>query len=433
MFRFVAAAALVAAAAWPLPAAASAGTLPSGVSYIVDPIAGPPVATVELWFRAPAAGFGATPLQSLSRLASEAVASSKPLATKPLGTYIAEAGGRLSINAYSDSVVISATVPASRARDVVATMTRAFFAPVLTDLGFAVAQRTVASDVLFAQFDPDTVLHDAVFAALFSAGPHALPPLGAPQDVQKIKLDDVRAFAERAFRAQNAVLVVSGAVDPGITDAAADARPPTPDAPAAPEPYAKNTVNPSPAPVRGTFPDPLAAFGWTGPPIASEREATALDFIADYLFRPESGTVAREVDATQPDTYVTGQFVTLHDPGVFIVTVGGKHIDDAAGRARRALAAMQTPLSGEEFRRAIAAFVFHMQSDQQTTAEVAENQGWYAIQGNAAYAPSAHGTGGAYAEATRALSPDFVAKVAATYLHGEGLAVNFVPKAKPPS
>ncbi len=38
-----------------------------------------------------------------------------------------------------------------------------------------------------------------------------------------------------------------------------------------------------------------AGFGlaWAGPPISDEREATALDFVADYLFAPDTGTVQR--------------------------------------------------------------------------------------------------------------------------------------------
>jgi hypothetical protein len=430
--RFLAFLALLAVSAAPAAApaadqAVSSGRLSSGTQYLVQRVIGPPVASVSLWFRAPASGFGDKPKPSLARLATEVVVSSKPLAGKPLGARVADLGGRIGVTVYADSLVVSALVPASAARETVAAMTRSFFAPVVTDDGFKSAQRAVALDSVFAQYDPEVAAHDSVFAALFTSGPHHSAPLGTPQDLRALTIDEVRAYAVRAFRAQNAVLVVSGQVESSVVEAAADGRPPTADAPASPEPFASGRIDPSPKPQSAEFSDPLDAFGWVGPPITNEREATALDFISDYLFRPQTGIVSAQLDKMQPDTYAVGQFVTLHDPGVFLVWIGGKHVDIGTAVSKKALASMQTPLDRATFESAVKAFAFHMASDLQSAPELSDNRGWYAVQGNPDYAPLAGGADGPYMKSLASLTPDFVAHVAATFLNGSGAVVTLRP------
>lgn len=118
-----------------------------------------------------------------------------------------------------------------------------------------------------------------------------LPSLGGdPKAIAAISLADVRAFASRAFRSQNATLVVSGAVDASVATAAVSGRPnanESAEAPTAP------VVAASPTPVNRTFVQASGGYGWVGPTISDQREATAMDFIADYLFRIDDGVVAR--------------------------------------------------------------------------------------------------------------------------------------------
>ena len=211
------------------------------------PTSGAPVAAIELWYRAPSTGFGPKPVSSLARLAAQVVAASKPLIGDPLGKQVSDAGGRLAITVYSDSVSIAAVVPSQEARRITKTLTTAFFAPVVTDDGFRFAQRDVAQEALLQSFNPETIVRDSIFGSLFSSGPQHYPPVGTPKEVSTISLADVRAFATRAFRAQNAVLVISGAIDPSIQTAASAGRPETGDAAAA-EPPSNPQLAASPAP-----------------------------------------------------------------------------------------------------------------------------------------------------------------------------------------
>jgi len=159
---------------------------------------------------------------------------------------------------------------------------------------------------------------------------------------------------------------------------------------------------------------PAVGLAWAGPPIAQERDATALDFIADYLFDPEHGIVPAQLDAADADVLADGQFVTLHNPGVLVVTLSGKGSFKAQQRVIDAVRSMQDPMDASAFSNARRAFMYHILQQIQTPAQRADNFGWYAAEGNAGYAPG--DSSGAYMRAAESLSPDFVAAVARRYL-----------------
>ena len=219
-------------------------------------------------------------------------------------------------------------------------MTRSFFAPVLTDAGLTLARRNVAEDGAIRGLNNDAVITDAIYASLFAAGPAKIPPFGSRESFGSLTLENVRGYAERAFRPANAVLVVTGAVDPSVL---ASALPGRDGAAAGSESPVPETLATGVAPIQAPGPEKGFGLGWAGPAITDEREATAFDFIADYLFYPESGLVQKAVRGTGAS--LTGTFVTYHDPGVFLMTSAGG--DQAAARAAvdAALAAIRKPLA----------------------------------------------------------------------------------------
>jgi predicted Zn-dependent peptidase len=264
--------------------------------------------------------------------------------------------------------------------------------------------------VLSAQehYSPDDLLHDALFAQLFASGPAHFAPIPADlADLKGITLEQVRAFAKRAFRSANATFALAGNVDATLLSAVTSGSPGAPDSPigsmlaTAP---AGRTIN---AAVSGE------GLAWTGPPIADERAATALDFVADYLFRDETGTISKALDPTG-DAYVNGQFITLHDPGVMLVTIGGSKPADVESQVLSAIAKLTEPLDGASFAAAREAFLYHLASDAQLPSQQADNLGWYSSEGNAAYAPSDESS--TYWKAARSLDPQFVASVVKKYL-----------------
>ena len=142
------------------------------------------------------------------------------------------------------------------------------------------------------------------------------------------------------------------------------------------------------------------------------------------------GAVARRVGDAYPDAVVVGQFITLHDPGVMFVAYSGK--DTAAVRALvdDGFATVRKPLDAAAFRSAIAAFEYHLLSDLQTPLQLADNFGWYSVEGAPAYAPGSGGERGAYFTAAQSLTPEFVASVAQKYLGKTPAVITLTPEAK---
>jgi len=164
-------------------------------------------------------------------------------------------------------------------------------------------------------------------------------------------------------------------------------------------------------------------LAWVGPPIVDTKAATALDFISDYLFRDETGVVSRAMDALKGSTYVSGQFVTLNDPGVMLVTISGDDTKTAKERVITELQKLEQPLDAKTFTAAREAFLYHIAADTQTPQGLADNLGWYTAEGNGTYAPG--DTAGSYEGAARSLDPQYVAGIVQRYLK-EPVVVNLV-------
>ncbi|MGB6715171.1 MAG: hypothetical protein WBE30_16245 [Candidatus Cybelea sp.] len=395
----------------PAPAAMpqAIGSLPRGGSYVLDPDPTVDSAAIGLWFRAPAAGFdNATP--GISNLAATAAAVAPLASGKSLYALIHSLGGELNIEVYPDIVGIAAVVPASAARRVIAGMTGAYFAPTLDDTAVKTARANAAVLGVQQRYESDATLHDLLFKQIFAGGPAHYPPLpDSVAQLTSISTTQAGAYAKRAFRAENAVLTLAGNVDASsvsaVTDGGGNGSMDTPyDSPLA--------KSPASATMTGSIDG--VGLGWVGPPIADQKAATALDFIADYLFRDRTGVVPRTLDKSSSDTLLSGQFITLHDPGVMVVTIGGDEEKATEQRVLAALDALQQPLDRATFEAAREAFLYHVATDTQTPQERADNLGWYTVEGNLQYAPGL--ANGSYEQAVRDLDPQYVADVVRRYL-----------------
>ncbi len=389
----------------------STGTLPGGVSYEIRSDSAQSAAAIALWYRAPSGGFDAGPTPGLARLAAATVAASTPITGTPLSALVARYGGRLFVAGYPDSVSITALVPADRVAATLRAMTGDYFAPVVTAAGLQAGVADSTDDALARSFSDDAV-EDALGAALFANGPLHDGTIATREALAGAKLERVRAFAQRAFRPANAILILTGNVDAGALASVAARAGPAGDR--APEPGAAQSQRPAPATRRIEGYLGGTGLAWIGPPIGDETAATALDFLADELFAPRTGTVAKALGSLKAS--VRGTFVTYHDPGIFVVTITG---DDAAAArpiVERAVADAAKPLPPAAFDAARAGFVYRLLADMDTPSSVADTYGWYAVEGDPSYAPAEGGLQGRYFGIVRALTATGVARTAAKYL-----------------
>lgn len=397
-----------------VPAAAAierqTGALPRGGSYVLypDPTVG--TAAIGVWFRAPAAGYDdATP--GIANLAATAAAVAPLASGKSLYALVHTLGGQLNIQVYPDIIGIGAVVPAYASRRIVAAMTAAYFAPSVDDAAVKTARANAAVLGVQQRYESDTTLHDLLFKQIFVTGPAHYPPLPTTvSQLTSITTEEVGTFAKRAFRADNAVLTLTGNVDASSITAVTDGGGPgSMDAPF----DSKLAGAPSSTTAAGAVDG--VGLAWVGPPIADQKAATALDFIADYLFREETGIVSRVLDRADSDALVLGQFITLHDPGVMVVTIGGSKEKQTEKSVLDALSALEQPMDAKTFDAAREAFLYHVATDTQTPQQRADNLGWYSAEGSLDYAPGL--TQGNYEQAARALDPQYVAEIVRRYLH----------------
>lgn len=384
--------------------------LPYGSQLIVRRDISVPTVAVELWFRAPSIGFD-EPTPGLSRYAATAIAASKIAGGQSLSDAVKSVGGRLGISAYPDTVSIAASVPSGSETRIIKVMTGAFFSQALTPEGMRSGLRDVVVAGTQKRFDVEETLRDGIFGMLFSSGPFhfsTVPPNATA--LGHLSEDSLRAFAARVFRSSNAVLAVAGNTQADIAAAISGAR--TDGQPM----EAPIDATPLAMPVSraASYVEDAVGLGWVGPPIADPKAATALDLIADYLFRSESGIVARPLGVSSPDTFLSGQFITLHSPGVLLVEIAGKNREEVRAQVLAAIQKMRTPLGAAEFAAALSAFEYHVLADSQTPLMQADNFGWYSIEGDALYAPSDEGQ--RYLHIAQSLDNVYVAHIAQQYL-----------------
>ncbi len=412
MGAFARSAALVTAAALLMGAAAvshQTGSLPRGGTYVIYPDTTVGSAAIALWFRAPGAGYDdRTP--GIANLAATAAAVAPLASGRSLFALVHSAGGDFNVEVYPDIVGVEAIVPAGVARRIVAALTAGYFSPAIDDTAVKTARANAAVLGVQQRYEADTTLHDLLFRQIFAGGPAHYPPL--PSNVSElttISTAQVNDFAKRAFRSENAMLVLTGNVDPSSIEAVTDGN-----GPGQADPPIDSPIAPNAAAANVTGAVGGIGLAWIGPSIADQKAATALDFIADYLFREDTGTVTHALDRSSSDALVAGQFITLHDPGVMLVTIGGDREQGVRDRVLAAIAALQQPLDPQTFAGAREAFLYHVASDTQTPQERADNLGWYGAEGNLSYAPGI--LDGSYVASVRSLDPAYVAVVARRYL-----------------
>ena len=401
--------ALVVLCVSPMRASADTGTLPHGGTYILQ--SDPTVAqsAVELWFRAPSDGYdNATP--GIAQVAAAACAAAPLTGARSLSDLATSTGGRLSIDVYPDIVTVSIVGPASATRRVVAAMTAAYFAPALTDGALRAGQRDAAVLGVDRRYATGLAMQDALFAQLFAGGPAHVSPI--PYDsaqTSKFALADVTAFAQRAFRAGNAYVVLTGNVGDNVLSAITDG-----DGTNAPDAPFDTPLASSPQSLEMLGSANATGFAWVGPGIADEKAATAMDFLSDYLFSDPDGVIVKALAASASDATVGGQFITLHDPGVLVVTLQGRGADAARAQVLASVAAATKPLDAAAFAAARNAFLYHIANGAATPASSADDLGWYAVEGNPSYAPA--GSNASYLDIARSLDAQYVASIARRYL-----------------
>jgi zinc protease len=220
-----------------------------------------------------------------------------------------------------------------------------FLLPALTEAKFA-NQRDVVLNERRQSYEnrPYGLAGIAMLAALFPpAHPYHWPTIGAPADLQAVRLDDVQAFFRRYYHPSNASLVIAGDVD---TDSAFDlARRYFEEIPAGERVAPVEAAAPILAPMRLRIEDrvelPRLYVAWLSTALFSNDDAE-LDLAADVLANGKTSRlykrlvfdarVATDVSASQNSRELTGYFqiVMTAAPGHTLGELESVMLDEVA-------------------------------------------------------------------------------------------------------
>ena len=405
--------------------------LNDGLTLVTRKATASPTAALEVWIKCPSSGYGpARP--GLARLTALAIVEQKSGGSSLRDDARAQ-GAQIAVSVYHESTEIAILAPSYVSSALLDKLVREALHPQLDQKAFEAARQRLAAQQVASLDMPEEVLRDSLFARMFSSGPLHDSSYGDPKTLTGLGLADVTSFAARAYVPAQEIVVAVGNVD--MDDVATRIQ--------AAAPAAGPTVTIPPSSLAAYTDAPLLltrssldvggiAIGWSGPPIADERAATAMDFLSDYLTHPAQGVLTKVVSAAAAGADFSGQFVTLRNPGVFYVTASGEKIDPTltVGVIRDAMRnALRKPMSADEFERARTAYVNHLLGSMQTAQSLADNYGWYFSQGALPYSPSSTDAAlsGQYFTAVASLTPDYVFSIANKYLQAKP-AVIIIPR-----
>ena len=380
------------------------GRLSSGAGYSLAADPGAPTAAIGLWLHVPASGYSFD-RPGIADLAAHALADAPIIGGASLREIVENVGGSIEIEPSPNLLGISIVVPKAEAPATVRALAEAYFTGTIDAKSLDEARHETSVRAVEERFNIENELQSRLFAALFSNGPmHAPVYPNSASSLDAIHLKQVQRYAERAFRPGNASFSFAGAVDESLLSRIVAVGRSGNDAPIASSPVDRAATHA----VQGS--SPAIAIGFAGPPISSRDDATALDFIASALL---DGKLGRALPLPSGGVAVA-RFVTLQGAGVFTIFGVGKDPKKMESALLADVARLRSPLSQRRFDRLLRAFQFHIASSIDVPQGLADNLGWYAAAGDAAYAPGL--PGGEYARSIARLTPEGVAAVVRRYL-----------------
>jgi predicted Zn-dependent peptidase len=408
------------AAAPPTAPVAFSQVLPTGLTVVARKAGAAPIAALEVWIRCPSGDYDSSK-PGIARLSALALLDQKSSTTLSLRDAAHIAGAQIGISVYAESTELAILTPSYAAPALLDKLAATISHPYIDQAAFDTARTRLAAGQVAAGEVVDQELRDALFTQMFAGGPLRDSTYGNPKSLRDMTLQDVTSFVGRAYVPANEIVVVVGDIDQQEAASrfaalslagSAQAMPESPLAPSAAAPFA---IRNDQAMQNGV------GLAWIGPPISDERAATAMDFLSDYLTSPQSGALVKAIAGVDTDADVTGQFITLRNPGVFFITAAGTKFDPATMPAfirATVQSAVGHQFSRGDFDRARNAYVTHLLRDMQNDQGLADNYGWYFAQGALAYSPSATDVtlSGDYFSIVNSLSPDYVYQVAKKYL-----------------
>jgi len=302
--------------AWATPVAAAElkqVLFDNGAKLIVEEDHSAPVAMVQVWLKVG----GRDELPGKTGLAHVfehmMFKGSKKLGPGEFSRRIAALGGSDNAFTSTDYTAYFETVPADRVDEVVRMEAERFGHLRLRDADFQKEIKVIMEERrMRTEDDPNSHMFEELSAASLRLHPYRNPVIGWMQDLERLTIEDVRAFYKKHYVPGNAIVVVVGDVDfEKVKKTVANSfgrmkAQPVPERfnPVEPEPFGPKRVTvrlPAQLPMLGiTLPVPV----WQ--PGVNDREAAALAVATHILAGGRSARLQRELVDNQRKAFAAG-------------------------------------------------------------------------------------------------------------------------------
>lgn len=416
--------------AWTSQAETHEHTLANGLKVIVKTDRRAPVVVSQLWYRAGSMdeSYGTT---GVAHVLEHMMF--KGTAAVPEGEFsrrVAAAGGRENAFTSRDVTVYHQTLQASRLALALELEADRMVNLTLSPAAFAKEIQVVKEERrLRTEDNPQALLFEALMATAYQTHPYRHPVIGWMDDLEHMRVEDTRAWYERWYAPNNALLVVVGDVEPAAVFALAEryfgalparALPPR-RAFAEVEPRGMRTVT-----VKAPARLPAAYLAWHVPRLAdpaTDWEPYALEVLEGVLDGHASARLPRALVREQQVAVgvSAGYDPVARGPALFFVSLTaaeGKPLDEAVAALRREVERVQREgVSAEELER-VKAQVLAAQVFQQDSLffQAREIGAWES-------AGLGHQARGLRIERLRAVTPEQVQAVARRYLVDDRLTL----------
>ncbi len=367
------------------------GTLDNGLEVVVVPDRRAPVVTHMVWYRVG----GADEPQGKSGIAHFLEhLMFKGTAKIPSGEFskiVARLGGQDNAFTAQDITSYFQRVAKEKLPEVM-TMEADRMANLRLDEKEVLTERKVILEERRSRVDndPGSLLQEQMMAALYVAHPYHTPVIGWETEIRNLNRADALAFYKRFYAPNNAILVVTGDVEPDKVMALAK------------ETYGKIPANPDVGKprVRPTEPEPLterrvilrdgrvgkATFEryYLAPSFttASSRDAEALQILARIIgssttSRLYNTLVRDEKKASSTSAWYSGLALDTGRFGVYAVAAGDTKLEDIEASVDRVIDGLiRDGVSSEELERAKTSEVANLIYASDSQQSLAHTYGW---------------------------------------------------------
>ncbi|UQZ90672.1 hypothetical protein C4J81_16255 [Deltaproteobacteria bacterium Smac51] len=129
-------------------------------------------------------------------------------------------GGDMNAYTSSDSTVYYLSMPSEEVRLGLDILADLVFSPIYDPEEYTLEKEVVIEEIKRGKDNPDRLLMEEFFQAAYPDHPYGRPVIGYEETVRNATVDEAKAFHDRHYRPDNAVLVVTGGFDRAAVTAA---------------------------------------------------------------------------------------------------------------------------------------------------------------------------------------------------------------------